>query len=442
MNSRNVLIGLLVGLLVIAVAAVVLALSLLAPADTEADQPAPSLPPADTLFPGTYYLSTGVNDPLGSANFVLELRRDGTASNTTYPTDPEAPVHILQGSWTVEDNRAIVLMTERDGAPLDESIRIVFVYRDLFLVAVEHPFGDQQYEFTLGAGDEHPAVRQLHQLLAGIPWLDFQDPGPEGIVYDEETRRAVTTFQISQGLSPSGVVDQQTWDALNNPVPPASATAPAPGVPDATRPPADFPGSVADRPTHIDGQPVVYLTFDDGPSSYTPRFQDILAQHNAYATFFLIGQQVSGPTVGAGAASGQYQANHTYSHVSLSGLDFSRFSQELGAGYETIQSATGGQDAGRSKLLCVRPPYGETDANTRAYAAQLGYELVTWDIDPQDWRQPGAGQIAEHVIDSVYPGAIVLMHDGGGQREQTLEALNTILATLMQQGYRFESLCR
>lgn len=71
-------------------------------------------------------------------------------------------------------------------------------------------------------------MRQLHQLLAAVPWLNYQDPGPAGTVYDEETRRAVMDFQISQGLRPSGVVDQQTWDALRSPVPPAAP----PGTPD------------------------------------------------------------------------------------------------------------------------------------------------------------------------------------------------------------------
>jgi peptidoglycan/xylan/chitin deacetylase (PgdA/CDA1 family) len=72
----------------------------------------------------------------------------------------------------------------------------------------------------------------------------------------------------------------------------------------------------------------------------------------------------------------------------------------------------------------------------------LGYELVLWDLDPQDWRQPGADQIAQHIIDNARPGAIVLMHDGGGHREQTVAALKTVLSTLSEQGYRFEALCR
>jgi peptidoglycan/xylan/chitin deacetylase (PgdA/CDA1 family) len=440
MSSKKTVLILLVGSLFLATIGMgLLAFALTRPSagDAEAEMPAP---PSDTLFPGTYRLGTGINDPNGPSQYVLELRPDGTATNTTYPSDPEAPVRVLQGNWTVEDERAILALTERDGAPLDEPIRVVFVYRDLFLVAIEHPFGAQEYEFTLGAGDEHPAVRRLHQLLAAIPWLNYQDPGPAGTVYDEETRRAVMSFQVSQGLPPSGVVDQQTWDALNDPVPPAPTATPAPPA-GATRPPAELPGSVADRPTHIDGQPVIYLTFDDGPSGYTDRVFQLLAQHNDYATFFVIGRHIYGSD-GAGAAGDHYLANHTYSHTSLSGLNFATFSEEVGATHDTIQKATNGQDAGRDKLLCLRPPYGETDANSDAFASQLGYELVMWDIDPQDWRQPGADQIASHIISNVQPGSIVLLHDGGGNRGQTLEALATVLSVLSEEGYRFEALCR
>jgi peptidoglycan/xylan/chitin deacetylase (PgdA/CDA1 family) len=87
----------------------------------------------------------------------------------------------------------------------------------------------------------------------------------------------------------------------------------------------------------------------------------------------------------------------------------------------------------------LRPPYGATDANTRQYAADAGYAVVLWDIDPQDWRRPGAKVIADHVVREAYPGAIVLMHDGGGDRAQSVAALETILRELSQKGYVFRN---
>ena len=89
----------------------------------------------------------------------------------------------------------------------------------------------------------------------------------------------------------------------------------------------------------------------------------------------------------------------------------------------------------------VRPPYGATDAKTRNYAASLGYAVVMWDIDPQDWRKPGAGVIASHIVSSVYPGAIILMPDGGRDRSQTVVALKRVLRELSAQGYVFRNIC-
>jgi len=90
---------------------------------------------------------------------------------------------------------------------------------------------------------------------------------------------------------------------------------------------------------------------------------------------------------------------------------------------------------------CVRPPYGATDAYSLAYAAELGYKVVMWNIDTEDWRRPGADAIASRALNKAYPGAIVLMHDDGGDRSQTVEALKTILETLSSQGYAFEVVC-
>jgi peptidoglycan/xylan/chitin deacetylase (PgdA/CDA1 family) len=288
----------------------------------------------------------------------------------------------------------------------------------------------------------------VHELLAAIPWIEYQDPGPDATVYDDDTRRAVMDFQRSQGLVANGVVNGPTWEALHDPVPPTETlptAAPSAEPPGEEGPLPDTGDSVADRPTHIDEKPVLYLTFDDGPhDTYTPQVLDTLDQYGARATFFVIGKQIPSASriVKDSAASGNYQANHSYGHVDLTTLSQAAFDKEIADTYSTIQDATGGQDSGRSKLLCLRPPFGATNASTGSYAAALGYEVVLWDLDPQDWRQPGAEQIADHVIANARPGAIVLMHDGGGHRDQTVAALNTILSTLSGQGYRFEALCR
>jgi len=407
--------------------------------------------PSDSPFIGTYYLGSGVDDPYGQPVYQMVLDADGHATFTTMPRDTSQPIVVTTGDWEIIDNQAVVTFKKRDGKRLDEPIRAVFEYQDMFLVAVEHPYGDQRLEFTLGSGDTHPAVRRVHELLAAIPWIDFQDPGPQGSLYDDVTRRAVMEFQQSQGLIANGVVDGDTWQALHNPVPPAQEPPTQAPPEEPSEPPSDdntppdLGDSVANRPTHIDGQPVLYLTFDDGPNAaYTPQIMNTLKQYNAHATFFLIGQQVASAAniVSDNIGRGNYQANHTFSHADLTTLGQGLFNDEINNTKNAIHNATNGQDNDRSKPLCLRPPYGAADGNTYSFASALGYELVLWDLDPQDWRQPGADQISNYVISNAYPGAIVLMHDGGGYRDQTVTALNSILSTLNAQGYRFESLCR
>jgi peptidoglycan/xylan/chitin deacetylase (PgdA/CDA1 family) len=85
----------------------------------------------------------------------------------------------------------------------------------------------------------------------------------------------------------------------------------------------------------------------------------------------------------------------------------------------------------------VRPPYGAISAENRQWLAEMGLTSVLWDIDPQDWRRPGVDAIAGHVLNHVFPGAIVLLHDGGGERSQTVAALEIILSELSARGYRF-----
>ena len=97
---------------------------------------------------------------------------------------------------------------------------------------------------------------------------------------------------------------------------------------------------------------------------------------------------------------------------------------------------------GSYAAACLRPPYGATDPSTYAHATALGYPIVLWSIDPTDWRRPGAQAIANHVIARAFPGAIVVLHDGGGDRSQTAAATEIILRELNAQGYRFEAYCR
>jgi peptidoglycan/xylan/chitin deacetylase (PgdA/CDA1 family) len=131
-----------------------------------------------------------------------------------------------------------------------------------------------------------------------------------------------------------------------------------------------------------------------------------------------------------------------YDHHTLDGIGRDLFLEELRKAQETL---------GENGAKCLRPPSGATDAYTRTYLDELGYKLVLWNIDTEDWRNPGADLIASRVPEQAQPGRIVLMHDsrkgdteylGGGDRTQTVEALEAVLKALSEQGYTFDVACQ
>lgn len=185
--------------------------------------------------------------------------------------------------------------------------------------------------------------------------------------------------------------------------------------------------------------PVVYLTFDDGPDpNWTPQILDILSDYDAEATFFVLGELAAlrPGLIQRIGNEGHVIANHSYNHPSMAGMSFSQFQWQIQATENAVRGA-GGQIA-----PCVRPPYGAIDGNTRSFAAAMGYDLILWDVDPQDWRQPGANVIADRVVYNTRPGSVVLLHDGGLHRAQTVAALRPIMQRLSAQGYEFKGMCQ
>jgi peptidoglycan/xylan/chitin deacetylase (PgdA/CDA1 family) len=223
--------------------------------------------------------------------------------------------------------------------------------------------------------------------------------------------------------------------------------APAPATRSATSSPARL---VSNRAAALglpvrteDGQPILYLTFDDGPSPvFTPQIVELLARHDAQATFFVIGVHVrrAPAALRPVAEAGHTIANHTLSHKSLAGRSREAFAEELQATGNLVVTAAGDLLPAGHTLRYLRPPGGGVDATTAPYAAELGYQVVGWDIDPKDWRRPGAAAISSHVIQRTFPGAIVVLHDGGGASQQTVIAVETILEELGRQGYVFRAL--
>ncbi|MET9342480.1 polysaccharide deacetylase family protein [Nonomuraea sp. NPDC003804] len=181
---------------------------------------------------------------------------------------------------------------------------------------------------------------------------------------------------------------------------------------------------------------VVYLTFDDGPSEYTGKVLDILRANDVHATFFLLGANIKEHRALAGRifSEGHSLQNHSWSHPDLRLLPWPVFKRQVLRTDAEIRKQTGYTPG------CLRPPYGAVNKKVRREAAALGKRVRLWTVDPQDWARPGAKTIARRVLKQVEPDGIVLLHDGGGDRRQTVAALPKIIKTLKERGYVFHRL--
>ncbi len=177
----------------------------------------------------------------------------------------------------------------------------------------------------------------------------------------------------------------------------------------------------------------VILTFDDGPSPYTAKVLAILHAYGVKATFFELGQNVARyPSLTRRVyLAGNSVQNHTWDHRDLRTVSWTTFKSEVLSTDRVIRAQTG------YTPRCLRPPYGGVNRLTYRRAASLGKTVRLWTVDPRDWSRPGTSVIVRRVLANVRNGSVILLHDGGGNRSQTVAALPTILRTLKARGYAF-----
>ena len=166
---------------------------------------------------------------------------------------------------------------------------------------------------------------------------------------------------------------------------------------------------------------------------YTKEVLDILAKYDAKATFFLVGElaEKNPEVVFQMYEEGHELANHTYTHPFR--INLPKLLEEIKQTNETIFSITG-----YSPVL-FRPVEGQyTDALIDAVTKE-GYRVVmwSWHLDTEDWKDPGVDKIVKKVVEGTTPGNVILFHDGGGNREQTVKALEQIMPVLKDEGYKF-----
>ncbi|MER6179721.1 polysaccharide deacetylase family protein [Streptomyces sp. NPDC001652] len=174
------------------------------------------------------------------------------------------------------------------------------------------------------------------------------------------------------------------------------------------------------------------LTFDDGPDPrYTPDILDTLAEYDVRAMFFVCGEMAvdNKDLLTRMSDEGHTVGNHTWSHPLLTRLSRGRIRSEMERTCDVIEEAYG------ERPQWFRAPYGAWNRAAFQLGAELGMEPLAWTVDTLDWTAPPARTIAGRVENGAAPGVVVLSHDAGGDRSQSVRALRDYLPQLLDSGY-------
>ncbi|AVH69938.1 polysaccharide deacetylase family protein [Nostoc sp. 'Lobaria pulmonaria (5183) cyanobiont'] len=197
--------------------------------------------------------------------------------------------------------------------------------------------------------------------------------------------------------------------------------------------PQRFQGAIVNAAKLAPEQKVIALTFDDGPwPESTAQVLDILKKNQIKGTFFLIGQNVKNypGLVKREIAEGHVIGNHTWHH-------WYQFLNPQAAAYEIDHTADLIYQVTGIKTNLFRPPGGIMHNGVASYARNSKYAIILWSSDSVDYSRPAVPKLINNVFRRAKPGGIVLMHDGGGNRSKTVQALPEIIANFRKQGYKF-----
>ena len=242
-------------------------------------------------------------------------------------------------------------------------------------------------------------------------------------------KKLVALLLIVLTILPAGC--QQRTVALPSPPPPVQpplllfARELEPEAPPEPEPPEEIPQP---EPEPALPRVMVALTFDDGPSPYTNQILDLLEQHDARATFFVLGYRIQGGrnTLIRAADMGSEVAGHSWNHARLANLSDADIAEQILSTSRAIELVTG------TRVNIYRPPFGQTNERVRRVSAELGYAIINWTVDPLDWRYRDADVLYEHIKNYVSDGDIILLHD---IYASTVGAVERAIPWLIAQGY-------
>ncbi len=173
------------------------------------------------------------------------------------------------------------------------------------------------------------------------------------------------------------------------------------------------------------------VTFNGPSATLTPKLLDLLAAHHIKATFFVIGENVAEhPDIVARAArEGHEIGNHSWSHPNFAKMSEEGVRSQLRRTDDVIKSATG------MRPTLLRPPYGSITAREKRWIHdEFGYQIILWDVDPNDWKRPGPAVVRNRILKETQPGSIVLSHD---IHPGTIEAMPSTFDALEAKGFKF-----
>jgi peptidoglycan hydrolase-like protein with peptidoglycan-binding domain len=247
----------------------------------------------------------------------------------------------------------------------------------------------------LRRGMQGPSIRQVQERLNELganPLLTADG------TFDELTKDIVTIFQRANNLTPTGIVDTDTWNVLfsRKPIPPRKR--------------------------------MIALTFDDGPRHLTNRLLDILERYETRATFFFLGYIIeAGRDIVARAANlGNEIAVHAWEHHNLMLLSDEEIAESIKSTGAAIESIVGFSPP------IFRPPFGAINDNVRNVAGKLGYSMVLWTLDTMDWHHLDADIIYDIIMDNVSDGENILLHE---IHRTTVDAMERVIPSLIAEGF-------
>ncbi len=357
--------------------------------------------------------------------------------NHTYDLHRIVTVHGKPESVLVQlqPGESIAAYKQRVGADLDHDEAVIDDNSPSHPIAFAYPYGDWGQNAAPGVSAALQQVLKARFKLA----FDQDDqrgwrpamPGDDPMHIHRLQARNWNGAQLVERLRASMKLGRTTYEqrGLNIQFTQNQLVAAAAKM---TCSSAPIGAAVQHGPT---GEKQVALTFDGGPSAYTAQVLDVLHVHNTKATFFVNGVQLHGDNrlLDRMVLEGDEIGNGSWNGTALNAADASAVSDSISRTQRAIESAA------PITPCYTRPPYGLDRARYTRIAKQLGLGTALWSVDPSDFRTQDSQKIAERVLKNVKPGSIVVLHDGGGSRWATVQALPQIVNTLRKQGYVFRT---